>query len=584
MLLLLGQGALVTARYCNGRWGPCDYDSDLEIVYRKQLSVDGEIYVLGFQDTSSQEDFRPLLDSTINRANVILLCFSLDDRRSFDEAVEMDFQHIRRVVESTVVILVGLKLDLVIGTDSSCVSFQEAVVSAIKIQAYGYFQCSARADIGLDDLFQEVCRAGMVSLPSGSTTATKKSGFFGWFSKKPKSNFQLRASKRAKIPAAKVPQTTLSLIPNDIWVVVMEYLDFLSLIRVSRTCKQFYHLTMTTKRLWLSAIRRPWNYHGFVKGLIWKNASFTWDPEKRFHVSTCSTLVSASSSRHRSDSDEFVCFGPNATILMSEGQQCPMKHLLVGDRVLAYYDGRGIAPAVVQCIWKCPVHKYIPMVTMKTKSSTEPRNESVLEITPDHPILLLTGPQTQSQQSPQSPIQNAPHSIQNPPHTPNNTGTTREWCLPTTLREPHLTYVEYVYNLVLEPQHHCPDLQQQVHTTATNQFPSPSNASTTSTETPISHHHISKHQEQGAVIIMVTSCDQSPLINPPVDSVSEPISTSASSHDVLAGVACCTLGMSVPGHPDDWWGTDSVIHWLHSSPCFPYVCAVPPPNSPPLNT
>ncbi|KAH3759624.1 hypothetical protein Pelo_8522 [Pelomyxa schiedti] len=68
--------------------------------------------------------------------------------------------------------------------------------------------------------------------------------------------------------------------------------------------------------------------------------------------------------------DHFVCFGPNATILMSSaGQQCPMKDLQVGDSVLAYYDGRGTAPAVVQCIWKCPVHKAIPM----SRSPNTPR-------------------------------------------------------------------------------------------------------------------------------------------------------------------------------------------------------------------
>ncbi|KAH3714213.1 hypothetical protein Pelo_19279 [Pelomyxa schiedti] len=37
---------------------------------------------------------------------------------------------------------------------------------------------------------------------------------------------------------------------------------------------------------------------------------------------------------HRSSSNAgTVCFGPNATILLSNGTECPMKELKVGDKV-----------------------------------------------------------------------------------------------------------------------------------------------------------------------------------------------------------------------------------------------------------
>ncbi|KAH3767494.1 hypothetical protein Pelo_617 [Pelomyxa schiedti] len=85
-----------------------------------------------------------------------------------------------------------------------------------------------------------------------------------------------------------------------------------------------------------------------------------------------------------------------------------------------------------------PVSKAIPMVIIiKSKSTTEPKIESVLEITPDHPILDLSVQQMQPQQSLQSP-----HTIT----------TNRGWYLPTTLCEPHITHVDHVYNFVLEPQ------------------------------------------------------------------------------------------------------------------------------------
>ncbi|KAH3760589.1 Ras family [Pelomyxa schiedti] len=505
----VGKTALAESFVC-GHWRPEEYDGSLEITFRRQVSTDGEKFALDIIDCS-REDYSRMQDALISKANIILLCFSLADRRTFEEAVEMDFQRIRRSSEETIILLVGLKMDLVTEVPGSCVTFQEGVSAATEIKAYGYFQCSSKTYVGLDALFEEVCRAGKFSGSGSGTTHPKKSGLFGWFSKKPKS-ISSESNSLVQIPTATIIQPVVSLIPNDIWLLVLDYLDFVALIRICRTCKQFYHLA---KIVFPGAMSRPYNYCGCLKVPCWKNNSFTWAPAKRFHEYTYSPVSSLSSSHRRSSSDDrTVCFGPDCTILMSSGNLCPIKHLRVGDSVLAYYyDVCDTAPAVVQCIWKCPVRKPIPMVVIVQKSTT---TDAVLELTPDHPILLLHHNQQSlwEQQSPHShPKSN------NQPESETNLTITNQWCLPTTLCRPHMVRMGYVYNLVLE-----------------------------------SH--------QGAVIVPAQSRDNE--------------RGGGTQFSGPESVACCALGMSVPGHPDDWWGTHKVIQWLESRPDFPYVTSPPP--------
>ena len=50
------------------------------------------------------------------------------------------------------------------------------------------------------------------------------------------------------------------------------------------------------------------------------------------------------SSRER----EYVCFGPHATILLSNGKRIPVSQIRVGMTVLTGFGSK----AVVSCIWK----------------------------------------------------------------------------------------------------------------------------------------------------------------------------------------------------------------------------------------
>ncbi|KAH3757035.1 hypothetical protein Pelo_11166 [Pelomyxa schiedti] len=481
-----------------------------------------------------------MLSQIFRSANVVLLCFSLDNRSTFDDALNRFFPEIRQESQG-VVILAGLRLDL-INTEhpstsdppsGTTVSFQEGISAAIKNAMYGYFQCSAKQAVGLDNLFVEVCRAGMFG--DKKSMSTKKPGLFSFFSKrshnKPVST--QNSHHTVDISPGTVVQTSLNVIPNNIWLFVMEYLDFPALIRVSRTCKLFYHLAKT-EPMWTNAFRGVWNYPGFVKGLSWKNPSFTWDPERCFH-----DYVPPPPRRRRSGSDDIVCFGPNTSILLSNNKVCPMKDLAVGNQVLAFYptynDCGYFSLAVVHCIWKCPVHRAIPMIVIHS-NSTDSATESVLEITPDHPILQLND-----------------HCQQHPVITQITNNEHNKWCLPTALGEPQMIDVEYVYNIALQ------SLPPRQHTLSIIPASDSINSGTSTNDTASSGS--SPHCPDN-------DCDG-------VDY--DPNTQRRGGGGVVVGRwCCCTLGMSVPGYPDDWWGTDRVISWLESRPDFPNVQSHPP--------
>ncbi|KAH3767533.1 hypothetical protein Pelo_593 [Pelomyxa schiedti] len=54
-------------------------------------------------------------------------------------------------------------------------------------------------------------------------------------------------------------------------------------------------------------------------------------------------------------------------------------------------------------------------------------------------------------------------------------------------------------------------------------------------------------------------------------SLCEPSSSSDRGVCMGGGTVCCTLGMSVTGYEDLFWGTDLVVQWLQNKPDYPYV-------------
>jgi GTPase SAR1 family protein len=106
-------------------------------------------------------------------ANVFILCFSLDDRATFENARGKWAEWLKRVCPRTPFILAGLKADLRDGPpcDSvkgeslmteELVDSEEALAAARSIGAVAYAECSAWTDKGAAELTEAAVRASMM--------------------------------------------------------------------------------------------------------------------------------------------------------------------------------------------------------------------------------------------------------------------------------------------------------------------------------------------------------------------------------------------------------------------------------------
>eukprot|EP01089_Gocevia_fonbrunei_P003711 TRINITY_DN13669_c0_g1_i1.p1 TRINITY_DN13669_c0_g1~~TRINITY_DN13669_c0_g1_i1.p1 ORF type:complete len:192 (+),score=26.24 TRINITY_DN13669_c0_g1_i1:117-692(+) len=90
-----------------------EYDPTLEDSYRKQVTVDGEEFVLEIHDTAGQEDYSAVRDQYMRTGDGFLCVYSITLRSSFDE-VETFYNQILRVKDLDVIpfVLCGNKADL----------------------------------------------------------------------------------------------------------------------------------------------------------------------------------------------------------------------------------------------------------------------------------------------------------------------------------------------------------------------------------------------------------------------------------------------------------------------------------------
>ncbi|KAH3759407.1 hypothetical protein Pelo_8773 [Pelomyxa schiedti] len=376
--------------YVQHHYVPC-YDCTIEDSYRKLVTVDGVDAIMEIWEHYDSDYLA--IDYWLKTASVVLLCFSVGSRSSFNEAIHGIYPKIRSGYPMKLVLLVGLQAD----RDDRCISQGEGVQAAVRTQSYGYFQCSALKLYGIDSIFEEAARA---ALQASQRKPKKSGGFFSFFSKRPSSVPSTLPEKPLRLHSTTIVQARLESLPTHIWLDVFIYLDFISLVKVSRTCIKFYQLAKT-EPLWTCALNGPWLIPNLKSDLEWKNPTFLFDPEW-----TVPDFVLPKPNPSR----EPVCFGPRSTISLVDGSVVPLSKLRVGDEVSTADGGT----ASVSCIWKCLLSTPVPVITVDASG--------ILEITADHPVFT------------------------------NNT-----WNLPHTLGKPQLTDLEYVVNLSITPHQKIPN-------------------------------------------------------------------------------------------------------------------------------
>jgi Ras homolog gene family, member A len=114
---------------------------------------------LALWDTAGQEDFDRLRSLCYPDSDVILICYSIDNRDSLENVVEKWYPDVVHYTGHLKVpfLLVGTKRDLRM-TGAAEVRYEEGEAVARRIGARGYVECSALTKDRVNDVFQVATR------------------------------------------------------------------------------------------------------------------------------------------------------------------------------------------------------------------------------------------------------------------------------------------------------------------------------------------------------------------------------------------------------------------------------------------
>jgi small GTP-binding protein len=146
--------------------------------YTAELTMDKKRVQLALWDTAGQEDYDRLRPLSYPDTDVILLCFSIDSRPSFDNIQEKWSAEVAHFCGPKMTkILVGLKSDLRANSDNNTplVTAEEGQAMADRIGAYRYVECSAKYGDNVPQVFNEAVRGIWENEKrSGSPTSKKR--------------------------------------------------------------------------------------------------------------------------------------------------------------------------------------------------------------------------------------------------------------------------------------------------------------------------------------------------------------------------------------------------------------------------
>ncbi|XP_070541721.1 GTP-binding protein Rit1-like [Ptychodera flava] len=157
-IVLLGQGGVgksaLTMQFVTHSF--IDYhDPTIEDAYQQQVRIDGETGLLDILDTAGQAEFTAMRDQYMREGEGFIICYSITDRRSFQEAAEFKklIERVRKT-DDIPVVLVGNKYDL---EHLRKVSKEEGEALA---REFGcpFFETSAALRHFVDDVFHTLVR------------------------------------------------------------------------------------------------------------------------------------------------------------------------------------------------------------------------------------------------------------------------------------------------------------------------------------------------------------------------------------------------------------------------------------------
>nr|ADD24474.1 Ras-like GTP-binding protein RHO [Lepeophtheirus salmonis] len=139
----------------------------------KTVDVDENNVALTLWDTAGQEDFDSVRPLSYRDTSLILLCYSIENKKLLSNIKDKWLFEIRNYCPEAGFYLVALKSDIREIDDndvkSRLISTEEGVSLSKEIEAIKFFECSAKTGMNVDIIFEEAAKY-IVELDKSDTT------------------------------------------------------------------------------------------------------------------------------------------------------------------------------------------------------------------------------------------------------------------------------------------------------------------------------------------------------------------------------------------------------------------------------
>lgn len=158
-LVVLGAGGVgkscLTVQFVQGIYLDT-YDPTIEDSYRKTIEIDGKVFDLEILDTAGVAQFTAMRELYIKSGMGFLLVYSVTDKQSLDELMELREQVLRIKDASRVpMVLVGNKADL---ADERVISVEDGIAVSTKWGRVPFYETSALLRSNVDEVFVDLVR------------------------------------------------------------------------------------------------------------------------------------------------------------------------------------------------------------------------------------------------------------------------------------------------------------------------------------------------------------------------------------------------------------------------------------------